>query len=117
MENVSTVPVSEAMLTLAFVGDLSKGQPTNHSVRTARLAALLAAEDGAGEEECEAAYCIALLRWSGCTANAAGFGQLLGDDVAGRRSLTTGIYPWFNVPQTSFIHLHKFIAKFPAILL
>jgi fructose-1-phosphate kinase PfkB-like protein len=50
MENVSTVPVSDAMLALAFVGDLSKGQPTNHSVRTARLAALLAAQDGAGAE-------------------------------------------------------------------
>src|SRR5579863_6632872 len=87
------------MLALAFVGDLSKGQSTNHSVRTARLAALLAAQEGAGEEDCEAAYCIALLRWSGCTANAAGFGQLLGDDVAGRRSITTGIYPWFNIPR------------------
>jgi len=98
MHNTSTVPVSEAMLALAFVGDLSKGQPTNHSVRTARLAALLAAEDGASAEECEATYCVALLRWSGCTANAAGFGELLGDDVAGRRSMTT-IQPWFNVPR------------------
>jgi HD-GYP domain-containing protein (c-di-GMP phosphodiesterase class II) len=99
MNNVPTVTVRDAMLTLAFVGDLSKGQPTNHSVRTARLAALLAAEDGASEEDCEAAYCVALLRWSGCTANAAGFGQLLGDDVAGRRSITTGIYASFNVPR------------------
>jgi len=99
MDNVSAVPVSDAMLALAFVGDLSKGQPTNHSVRTARLAAWLAEKEGASEEDCETAYCIALLRWSGCTANAAGFGQLLGDDVAGRRSLTTGIYPLFNVPR------------------
>jgi HD-GYP domain-containing protein (c-di-GMP phosphodiesterase class II) len=87
------------MLALAFVGDLSKGQPTNHSVRTAKLAALLAAADGASEEECQAAYCIALLRWSGCTANAAGFGQVLGDDVAGRRGITTGIYASFNIPR------------------
>lgn len=99
MDDVPTVAVSDAMLALAFVGDLSKGQPTNHSVRTAKLAALLAAEDGASAEECAATYCIALLRWSGCTANAAGFGELLGDDVAGRRSMTTGIYPLFNVPQ------------------
>jgi HD-GYP domain-containing protein (c-di-GMP phosphodiesterase class II) len=99
MDNVSTVPVSEAMLALAFVGDLSKGQPTNHSVRTARLAAMLAAEDGASEDECEAAYCVALLRWSGCTANAAGFGELLGDDVAGRRGMTTGLQPLFNIPR------------------
>jgi len=100
MHNVSTVPVSDAMLALAFVGDLSKGQPTNHSVRTARLAALLAAEDGASEEECETTYCIALLRWSGCTANAAGFGRLLGDDVAGRRSMATATQPLFNIPRS-----------------
>jgi HD-GYP domain-containing protein (c-di-GMP phosphodiesterase class II) len=99
MDNASTIPVSEAMLALAFVGDLSKGQPTNHSVRTAKLAALLAAQDGASAEECQAAYCIALLRWSGCTANAAGFGQVLGDDVAGRRGITTGIYASFNIPR------------------
>lgn len=99
MNSVPIVPASDAMLALAFVGDLSKGQPTNHSIRTARLAALLAAQDGASAEECEAAYCIALLRWSGCTANAAGFGQLLGDDVAGRRSITTGIYAQFNIPR------------------
>ncbi len=87
------------MLALAFVGDLSRGQPTNHSVRTARLAAWLAAQDGASAEECEATYCVALLRWSGCTANAAGFGQLLGDDVAGRRSMAAAIQPLFNLPR------------------
>src|SRR5476649_195494 len=116
MHSVSTVPVSDAMLALAFVGDLSKGQPTNHSVRTARLAAMLAAEDGASEEECEAAFSIALLRWSGCTANAAGFGQLLGDDVGGRRSMATTLQPWFHVPRDLISHWHKFIARFPAIL-
>jgi HD-GYP domain-containing protein (c-di-GMP phosphodiesterase class II) len=99
MNNVSTVPVGDAILALAFVGDLSKGQPTNHSVRTARLAALLAAEDGASEEECDATYSIALLRWSGCTANAAGFGELLGDDVAGRRGMSAGLQPLFHVPR------------------
>jgi HD-GYP domain-containing protein (c-di-GMP phosphodiesterase class II) len=99
MNTVSAVPVSDAMLALAFVGDLSRGQPTNHSVRTARLSALLAAKEGASQEECEATYSVALLRWSGCTANAAGFGQLLGDDVAGRRSMSAGIQPWFHIPR------------------
>jgi HD-GYP domain-containing protein (c-di-GMP phosphodiesterase class II) len=99
MHNVSTVPVGDAMLALAFVGDLSRGQPTNHSLRTARLSAMLAAQEGAGAEECETAYSVALMRWSGCTANAAGFGQLLGDDVAGRRSMSAGIHPWYNIPR------------------
>jgi HD-GYP domain-containing protein (c-di-GMP phosphodiesterase class II) len=99
MQNVSAVAVRDAMLALAFVGDLSRGQPTNHSLRTARLSARLAAAEGASEEDCAAAYAVALLRWSGCTANAAGFGQLLGDDVAGRRSMSAGIQPWISVPR------------------
>jgi HD-GYP domain-containing protein (c-di-GMP phosphodiesterase class II) len=104
MYKVSTVPVSDAMLALAFVGDLSMGQPTNHSVRTARLAALLAAQEGASEEECAAAYSVALLRWSGCTANAGGFSQLLGDDVAGRRSMLALMQPGFGVQTRQQIY-------------
>ena len=104
---ISTVRVSDAMLALAFVGDLSRGQPTNHSVRTARLAAMLAQADGAGVEECRAAYCIAMLRWSGCTANAAGFGELLGDDVAGRRSMAEALQPTTNVPPDLILPLAR----------
>ena len=96
---VPTVQVSDAMLALAFVGDLSRGQPTNHSLRTAKLAAMLAQADGAGQEDCEAAYSIALLRWSGCTANAAGFGELLGDDVAGRRNMAEALKPLPNLSR------------------
>lgn len=95
------------MLALAFVGDLSRGQPTNHSVRTARLAAMLAQADGAGVEECRAAYCIAMLRWSGCTANAAGFGELLGDDVAGRRRMAEALQPSTNVPRHLILPLAR----------
>ncbi|HEX7641871.1 MAG TPA: HD domain-containing phosphohydrolase [Burkholderiaceae bacterium] len=99
MNSVSTVPVSDAMLALAFVGDLSRGQPTNHSLRTASLAAMLAAADGADEVLCEAAYCVAMLRWSGCSANAAGFGELLGDDVVGRRDMAQALHPLPNISR------------------
>lgn len=99
MSSVSTIPVSVAMLALAFVGDLSRGQPTNHSARTARLASMLAAADGADVAQCEAAYCVAMLRWSGCTANAAGFGELLGDDVAGRRDMAQALQPLPNLSR------------------
>ncbi|MDY0747319.1 LuxR C-terminal-related transcriptional regulator [Paucibacter sp. R3-3] len=75
------------MLALAFIGDLSMGRPTDHSHRTAWLAARLAAEDGGTDRDCQSAHDVSLLRWSGCTANAAGFDQLLGDDVAGRDAL------------------------------
>ncbi|HEY4081054.1 MAG TPA: HD domain-containing phosphohydrolase [Burkholderiaceae bacterium] len=87
------IAVHDAMLALAFIGDLSMGRPTDHSHRTAWLAARLAAEDGCAEPDCRAAHDVALLRWSGCTANAAGFDQLLGDDVGGREALLAMTLP------------------------
>lgn len=82
----------DAVRALAFVGDLSMGQPVDHSVRTAWLAtriALAAREAGLdlGRDAASApgqAACVALLRWSGCTANAPEFSVLMGDDVVGR---------------------------------
>jgi HD-GYP domain-containing protein (c-di-GMP phosphodiesterase class II)/DNA-binding CsgD family transcriptional regulator len=83
----SRIPVFEAIKALAFVGDLSMGQPIDHSARTAWIAARLAAETGGGGPAQGDAACVALLRWSGCTANAPEFAALLGDDVGGRRSM------------------------------
>lgn len=82
-----SLPLEDAMLTLSMVGDLSMGQPIDQSRRTARLARLLAqACDGQGEH-LQVADHVALLRWSGCTANAEDFTRLLGDDVQGRHKM------------------------------
>lgn len=81
------VSVYDAVRALAFVGDLSMGQPTDHSLRTAWLAAQLARETGDGDALVETAAQVALLRWSGCTANASEFADVLGDDVAGREAM------------------------------
>ena len=82
--------VFDVVKALAFVGDLSMGQPTNHSLRTAWLAVRLAhvAElDAAAQAAvCEAA----LLRWSGCTANAGDFSDVFGDDIAVRVAMLEG---------------------------
>lgn len=91
------VPPNDAILGLAFIGDLSMGQPTDHSPRTARLASQLAAEAGAPAGQCLDAVHVALLRWSGCTANATGFESLLGDDVGGRDAMLTHRLPAFDV--------------------
>ncbi|SCB21524.1 HD domain-containing phosphohydrolase [Cupriavidus alkaliphilus] len=96
MQNPVNVPLNDAVLALAFVGDLSMGQPTDHSLRTARLASSLAAEAGGSIPDRVAASQVALLRWSGCTANASGFEQLLGDDVAGRDAMLTLTLPAFD---------------------
>ncbi len=94
-----TVTVADAVQALAMVGDLSMGQPTDQSIRTAQLAVRIAAADGAGDAACATARWVALLRWSGCTANAAGFAALMGDDVGGRNAMLTHTLP-ANHPLT-----------------
>src|ERR1700744_5790977 len=70
MHDVSAIRVLDAVKALAFIGDLSMGQPTDHSPRTAWLAARLAAEAGLDGTQCDVVKEVSLLRWSGCTANA-----------------------------------------------
>jgi HD-GYP domain-containing protein (c-di-GMP phosphodiesterase class II) len=88
------VRVYDAVRALAFVGDLSMGQPTDHSLRTAWLAAELARATGDGEALVVTAAQAALLRWSGCTANASEFAAVLGDDVAGREAMLARRQDW-----------------------
>ena len=81
------ISVNGALAAISRVGDLSMGQPLGHSRRVASLARMLGhAMHGEGEH-LRVAEQVALLRWSGCTANAEGFSHLLGDDVAGRRAM------------------------------
>jgi HD-GYP domain-containing protein (c-di-GMP phosphodiesterase class II) len=81
------ISLSAALATIAQVGDLSMGQPLGHSRRVAGLARMLAQHAHGDGEHLSVAEQVALLRWSGCTANAEGFAQLLGDDVDGRRAM------------------------------
>jgi HD-GYP domain-containing protein (c-di-GMP phosphodiesterase class II)/DNA-binding CsgD family transcriptional regulator len=87
MSRLSAVPVLDAIWAIAFVGDLAMGQPTDHSLRTAWIARQLAGATGGNAEQCTESFIVALLRWSGCTANAHEFAQHFGDDVALRKSL------------------------------
>lgn len=83
----SAVALLDVVRSIAFVGDLAMGQPTDHSPRAAWMAGQLAAAAGADEADCTQATTVALLRWSGCTANAPEFAQFFGDDVSGRKAL------------------------------
>ncbi|NGZ85861.1 HD domain-containing phosphohydrolase [Duganella aceris] len=87
MYPATTASITDAMHTLAYVGDLSMGQPTDHSLRTAWLAARIAEAMGHSGADIAAVQQVALLRWSGCTANAAEFSALIGDDVGVRAKL------------------------------
>jgi HD-GYP domain-containing protein (c-di-GMP phosphodiesterase class II) len=88
----SRLTVLDVSKLLAFVGDLSMGQPVDHSMRTAGIARALAQAFGCSASDVAAAHHIALLRWSGCTANAMQFSEMLEDDVLGRaRLLSTSL--------------------------
>ncbi|WP_460135164.1 HD domain-containing phosphohydrolase [Pseudomonas sp. S1_E04] len=87
MEKRDCIEMEGAIQALSMVGDLSMGQPFDQSRRTARLVQLLARTCQGEGEHIEVARQVALLRWSGCTANADGFTRLLGDDVEGRNAM------------------------------
>lgn len=86
-DRLPVIPVFDSVRALAFIGDLSMGQPTDHSLRTAWLAARLAHASGLEASVCDTVREVSLLRWSGCTANAADFSSLFGDDIAIRLAL------------------------------
>ncbi|RUL63165.1 LuxR family transcriptional regulator [Dyella dinghuensis] len=97
MSTTSEVPLFDAIRAIAFVGDLAMGQPTDHSWRTAWIASRLAQKSERYEDLCTETFLVALLRWSGCTANAHEFAQTFGDDVAQRKSLLA-----MQSPETGF---------------
>lgn len=86
-ENAPTLRIYDTVKALAFIGDLSMGQPTDHSLRVAWLANRLAGAIGFDASQVEAVREAALLRWSGCTANAAEYARVLGNDVDGREAM------------------------------
>jgi len=99
----STAGLTDAILALAFIGDLSMGRSTDHSRRAACLAGWLAQECGAELDAQNHARATALLRWSGCTANAGGFAELLGDDVAAREAMMAQTLPPLSAQTQSLI--------------
>ncbi|SMG23220.1 HD domain-containing phosphohydrolase [Paraburkholderia susongensis] len=86
----ATLRIFDAVRALAFIGDLSMGQPTDHSLRTGWLASRLAHAAGLEASACDTVREVSLLRWSGCTANAGGFAKIFGDDIAIRTAMLEG---------------------------
>ncbi|WP_341893677.1 HD domain-containing phosphohydrolase [Variovorax sp. YR752] len=93
MPEDTSLTAFDAARALAFIGDLSMGQPIDHSLRTAWLAGMIATQAGCDAAQVEVAQHVALLRWSGCTANAQEFADFLEDDVLGRRALLASSQP------------------------
>lgn len=101
MQDASAIRVLDAIKALAFIGDLSMGQPTDHSMRTGWLAARLAADAGHDDAQCCVVKEVSLLRWSGCTANAAGFSEWLGDDIGSRADMLAMRPGWAGGDESS----------------
>lgn len=99
MSEDTTITVFDAVRALAFIGDLSMGQPVDHSLRTAWLAGMIATQAGCNVSQIETVQHVALLRWSGCTANAQEFADLLEDDVLGRQALLASPQPRMHQPH------------------
>ncbi len=85
--NDDRIDLLDALRALAFMGDLSMGQPVDHSPRVAWLACELARAIGLDDAVVDDVRCIALLRWSGCTANATDVAATISDDVVGRGAM------------------------------
>ena len=73
----------ELLASVSLATDLGTGQPPGHALRTCTLAAAIAGELGCGAEEVRIVQQFALLRFLGCTADAAETAAAVGgDDVA-----------------------------------
>jgi HD-GYP domain-containing protein (c-di-GMP phosphodiesterase class II) len=78
------VRAAELVGAISLATDLGTGQPLEHALRTAVLAARLGELAGASPAELSDTYYVALLHASGCTSNSHEAAQLFGDDIAHR---------------------------------
>jgi HD-GYP domain-containing protein (c-di-GMP phosphodiesterase class II) len=77
---LSQVRLAELLGALSFAGDLGRGQPMGHVLRTTRIAMALADRLGVPSEQLPDVYFTALLVHAGCTAGAADFAAFLAND-------------------------------------
>jgi HD-GYP domain-containing protein (c-di-GMP phosphodiesterase class II) len=75
--------LSELVAALSLATDLGTGQPLEHALRTCLLSLELSRRSGVGAERLAEVYYVALLRFVGCTADAAQTAaDVGGDDLA-----------------------------------
>lgn len=87
MTGQASAPLLDVIRAIAFIGDLAMGQPIDHSMQAAWIASRISKTIGESNQRQTEASLVALLRWSGCTANTPEFSQLFGDDITGRQSM------------------------------
>ena len=72
--------LAELLASVSLATDLGTGQPPGHALRTCTIATALAEEMGCGADEVRTVHQFALLRFLGCTSDAAETAALVGGD-------------------------------------
>jgi HD-GYP domain-containing protein (c-di-GMP phosphodiesterase class II) len=72
--------LAELLASVSLATDLATGQPLGHALRTCAIAAALAEAMGCGPEEVRTVQQFALLRFVGCTSDAAETAAMVGGD-------------------------------------
>ena len=76
----NSIRLAELLGSLSFAGDLGRGQPMGHVLRTTRIAMALADRLGVPSSQLTHVYFTSLLVHAGCTAGAAEFAAFLASD-------------------------------------
>ena len=72
--------LAELLASVSLATDLGTGQPLGHALRTCTIAATLAEAVGCGQDEVRTVHQFALLRFLGCTSDAAETAAMVGGD-------------------------------------
>jgi HD-GYP domain-containing protein (c-di-GMP phosphodiesterase class II)/DNA-binding CsgD family transcriptional regulator len=82
-ERARPLRLAELLASVSLATDLGTGQPLGHALRTCTIACALAEELGCGPDDVRTVHQFALLRFLGCTADAAETAAAVGgDDLA-----------------------------------
>jgi HD-GYP domain-containing protein (c-di-GMP phosphodiesterase class II) len=83
LEPSGPLRLAELVAALSLATDLGTGQPMEHALRTCLLSLELARRSGVAADHLAEVYYLALLRFVGCTADAAETAQMTGGDDIG----------------------------------
>ncbi|MEO3760987.1 HD domain-containing phosphohydrolase [Mycobacterium sp. B14F4] len=86
---------------LSVAVDLGLGQPAEHMLRSALIAARLAHRLDLPERQRDAVYYCTLIMWIGCHADSHEYARWFGDDIAVRRS--SYLVDWSGLPYQRFL--------------
>jgi len=75
-----TLRLAELLASVSLATDLGTGQPLGHALRTCTIATVLAEAMGCGRDEVRTVHQFALLRFLGCTSDAAETAAVVGGD-------------------------------------